>query len=87
MLQTGSTTPISSGDMIVSQFCTGSTSCTTFAHMRKGADKSVRESRLNDSRHSSLVSQPCLPHTGPLCLGVSGPGIAELRSVACRVAS
>ena len=27
------------------------------------------------------------PHTVPLCLGVSGPGIAELRSVACRVAS
>ena len=27
------------------------------------------------------------PHTVPLCLGVRGPGIAELRSVASRVAS
>jgi hypothetical protein len=50
----------------------------------------TRSDMLTDRRNTRKSREEILDHrqyTVPLCLGVRGPGIAELRSVACRVAS
>jgi hypothetical protein len=62
----------------------------SFGGARRGPDRRLRaavQQRRPGRVPRFIGAYSSSPHTVPLCLGVRGPGIAELRSVVSRVAS